>query len=1089
MARTPPGGFVPQCPKGSTYVERLHRCVPNDPSGKCPPGMWWNELTQTCDDYSNQQPPPEPPPNPGGGNYQPPFTSDGFSCLPGWHGVTVDWWDVDKYSESELGNPNAQPGGSGTRLRCIKDTEVPQDGPDGQCCSESSMCANLDEILSTVAKALDELTKKVGDEYADCDKLFTKCQDELEEIIGRQIDRELKKYTKCQEQALAGLCGTTEYELNCAKYALKCAEEECYEVGIGNKPGKCHKCEKEPCCCTDGKCLPCEDEPEENKQHYGWCNPLTGIIAVTHGDQEPPGPAFQQVAITDTELAAIELAKQYCNDRTSYPTPPTQPGNIPAMTNTIGCNLQGYEDSTNIQRLVNSFNANDVSIGMARVNEALGDFGLAGLTANDLGKVMEGVFQASLGMPPKIIQHYAKTASEIIGCPSSPMISAITGFSTFGMIAKLTGADLSFLSAPYQYSMSSWCRNKNLDPDKAIAAYLANAISAKDLDTHWSIHGMCPESVLWYTEASRAKPVPLELMTMKMRHIISESDYYKGMRSLGYTNQQDSKNLLALRQQLPTMSDIIRFMVRDADDEQLATDFNLDEGFTKKYGKQLRDWSEQQGVPEQVAKYVWRAHWDIPSPTALFQFWKRLRKDKAFGGENKLWKDIENAMIQQDILPFWHKHYQAIAFTPLGRVDIRRMLNIGSIQEKELEPLYSQLGYSDENAKMLAEFAIRDRNAAVGRHPLIKLWTDFLIDRGELEARLKQLNFPDSAIKIALDNKQYDFDDSQPAKTYVAGLLNRQEFEAILSKQGVEPGAIGRIIGKLSYRLNPTPALQKYAVGMINRNAAGNELAQIGVDAQVATALLRQTDTQISIARITACTRAIKQKYVTGAVDKMGAQNELSKVGVDNQRAVEISDGWSCEQAARGKHVAVNKLCGWLERGAIGPNEFLQRLGVLGYDPNDAKLIMQDCLSAIDVKRQKEADKRVADDLKRQQQQQKLIQQATAKAQRAAVNANNQLQKARATNDRRQKQLLSATEKAVKKCNCTLNDVYNFVMDNNRRIQQEWGLSKDESIIAMLNAVEAWSGPDLIDLTNGVNLAASLLQATEVEMSDPLVII
>src|SRR6201999_655363 len=182
----------------------------------------------------------------------------------------------------------------------------------------------------------------------------------------------------------------------------------------------------------------------------------------------------------------------------------------------------------------------------------------------------------------------------------------------------------------------------------------------------------CPDALKDYLFAAKAKPVPIQLAMMRRREIISPSEYYSGMRHLGYLEQQTSENLFRLTEQLPPLSEIIRYMVRDADDEKLVQQFGLDTGFTDKFAKQLKQWAKDQGVPEIVAQYSWRAHWTIPSPGQLFTFWHRLRYNPQFGGKEKLLADIKAALVQQDILPYWHDAYLAVSFHPLTRVDARR---------------------------------------------------------------------------------------------------------------------------------------------------------------------------------------------------------------------------------------------------------------------------------------------------------------------------------------------------------------------------------------------------------------------------------
>lgn len=971
-------------------------------------------------------------------------------------------------------NPNPQP-------------PLPGPGPStGECCSEATLCDGLTGILDEIAKSQKDIADILKGDFGDCSKFLTKCEDELNKLIQSKIDAELKTFARCQRLASEGLCGSSEFAQNCGKYALQCGGNECYEPGVGNVTGRCKTCEKEPCCCKDGKCVPCDEQPTQPSGYVGWCDSVTGIAYVTRKDGEPPSEFSRPVAIADTEEVALLEAEEYCRSGKPIVTPPTIAPDIPATDVSFNCDLQGYADGSNLERIQANNAEQQVELGTLRAIEAIEGIGFAGVTLENIGKLGEGLLQGYFGVQPQLERVAIRSAASLIGCDSPEMRQALYALTAFGNVQKYSGADLSQLTAPFMYAIQSRCRTKFLDPDKAIAAYLANAVGDKDLDTLWAIHGLCPESVAWYKEAARAKPLPLDLMTMKLRKVISEADYFKSMRQLGYTNQQDSKNLLALRQQLPTMSDIIRFMVRDADDATLVAKFGLDSNFTQKYQKQLKDWSEQQGVSETLAKYAWRSHWTIPSPTQLFSFWRRLRKDKAFGGEAKLWQDISDALIQQDILPYWHDHFKAVSYLPLGRVDIRRAFNIGAIQESDLEGLYQQLGYSDDDALKQKQFAIRLRNEAVPKNQAVKLWVEGLIDRAEVVNRLTKLGFPQTAIDDGLGTAQYHFDSSVFAAAFAAGRINRNQFINKLTTLGVDAAAAASIADKIGYKVSPAVVLQRYQAGVTDRGSALNELQVQGVSQDVAQTVMDDADAGLQISKALNCQRAIKRRYVSGDIDRQGAENALIGAGLVQQRAAQIVGDWACELSAQGKNATIPRLCNWLARGAINPIDFLRRAQNLGYNADDAALIMDDCLISVNAKRNAEAKRMAKEDAAAAAAKQRKLDRLAAQTQQALNQQARAVKAARDTKSRREKQLLSAADKIIKKCGCPLEKAYAYAIDNNRRIQTEYALNKDESLQAMITAADAWDGTSFDDLTESVNLAASLLQTTETELADSL---
>jgi hypothetical protein len=135
----------------------------------------------------------------------------------------------------------------------------------------------------------------------------------------------------------------------------------------------------------------------------------------------------------------------------------------------------------------------------------------------------------------------------------------------------------------------------------------------------------------WYgliANANRTKLTNDQLIQLRRRNIIDDQTTNKLMRGNGVIDEQEQLWMYKASEAMPSVSDIVRFMVRDADDNAVAAKYGTDDALTTKYGLQLQNWAKGQGITDEVMKYYWRSHWEIPSNTALFEMLHRLRPDR-----------------------------------------------------------------------------------------------------------------------------------------------------------------------------------------------------------------------------------------------------------------------------------------------------------------------------------------------------------------------------------------------------------------------------------------------------------------------------
>lgn len=385
-----------------------------------------------------------------------------------------------------------------------------------------------------------------------------------------------------------------------------------------------------------------------------------------------------------------------------------------------------------------------------------------------------------------------------------------------------------------------------------------------------------------------------EIIRLALRNELVPGEFEIRMRQAGVHDPLVAAKMLSLATQIPTQPDLLRMMVRDAADEDVVRSYGYDTDFNLKFAGPLREWALAQGIPEEIFLYYWRAHWEIPSNTQLYEMFQRLRPDRP---EIADWErrladaelagdpaaagprppivtlpDVLYALQVNDRAPNWIGASLAIAYHPLTRTDAVRAYEIGTLDETALYHVMRDNGYDDTNARTLVTFYSQQKSRRTANAT------------GVLTIR-----------KIV--------------KLYKGGGMTRRE--------AVE--AMGPLL--------PNP------------EKADELLARADVEVQ---AELRQ-----------AMVRASERKVFVGEWSAREGLDAVIRAGVEDSRAREIVAGWVTKRDGRSKEPRVAELCGWAKDGLITTDEQIRRLVNLGYSDGDAYRYVYGCQKKEFERRQK----------------------------------------------------------------------------------------------------------------------------------------
>ena len=452
----------------------------------------------------------------------------------------------------------------------------------------------------------------------------------------------------------------------------------------------------------------------------------------------------------------------------------------------------------------------------------------------------------------------ADAATRLAGCFQPDSIKLLTTGTILGFLQQWLGVPTQNLTAGNQNQLNFNCPTGVPDPASALQAFLADAIDEETWEC-WTRAGN-----LWFPAArkmvdvSRSKPNEAETLGLWRRGIFNDKQYADGMRQIGWLpgsdldswrqaqapltgpadlvqlhrrkiidedeysnrmnhlgfNRVQHKEFFELSKQFPGIAELIQFMVRDADDERIVERFGLDSQFEEKFGGELRELADQTAVPERIMRLAWRSHWDIPGPQALFSMLHRSRVLPDGDPAKATQEDIEAALIQQDILPFWIPKILNTTFTLLTRVDIRRFFELGVIGRGEVVEEFVKRGYSDLDADRQAEFAAKNLSRKIRNSPPVKRFAKGEINEADLRNELHKIGVQreveDEAVEAAkrlmsIDTRKVclgalrkrfllgDFDVLQ-ARDLIIGLgLDADQAASIANKWACERDAKGKL--------------------------------------------------------------------------------------------------------------------------------------------------------------------------------------------------------------------------------------------------------------------------------------------------------
>jgi len=345
---------------------------------------------------------------------------------------------------------------------------------------------------------------------------------------------------------------------------------------------------------------------------------------------------------------------------------------------------------------------------------------------------------------------------------------------------------------------------------------------------------------------------------------------------------------------IPGTSDIVRFGLREVYDPARRSEL-----LTERPGMEYYNQMLENGYNQYNSDSYWASHWTLPSVGLLNEMLHRGVIDDATWDRFVKYNDFDPAVRP------WLK---AISYKPYTRVDVRRMYDVGVLNDAELLQAYKDLGYNDEKAGNMA------------------LWTKVYIAVGELRARyskgwitkeeLKQAfidlgmseakaqTYTEKLVKSetdAAEGKQRDLTKSDITRSVAKGLISQSdgierlvdlgydEDEATFIIQNVVSEAVAEELA-VDRDVSKTEIIEGVKLGIISRAESIPMIEKLGYTTDEANYILDLRVLPVHTARIIKERDLTKAELVKGV--KKGVISDVQAVGMLMDMGYDNAEAW-----------------------------------------------------------------------------------------------------------------------------------------------------------------------------------------------------
>lgn len=376
------------------------------------------------------------------------------------------------------------------------------------------------------------------------------------------------------------------------------------------------------------------------------------------------------------------------------------------------------------------------------------------------------------------------------------------------------------------------------------------------------------------------------IRTMYLRGIIDVEKMYERMRELGYTDTR-TKEIVQTWELLPSPQDLFLMVAHEAFEPDIYNKLGLNVEFPT----EQVEWLKKQGISEDWARKFWIAHWEQPSIGQGFEMLHRGVIDD---------NDLDILFRTVEIPSYWREKLTKIAYSPYTRVDVRRMHDLGVLNDEQLLRAYKDLGYDDEKAANMVEFTIKyneDTQKQLTQSTVLTCYNEDLIDKNEARQMLIDQGYTYEVAGYYLDIEDYkkakEYQDlwlGNLKDQYLLGMIDADKARSSMNQAGFRGEKIDNLLAAWNldfYKYQRLPSksdLDRFLVkGIITDKEYVNYMQQSGFTKETIAWYLKDMEGEL-YQKGRAPTRAdVETWYKKKIISELEFRNELKAMGYDDR--------------------------------------------------------------------------------------------------------------------------------------------------------------------------------------------------------------
>jgi len=344
----------------------------------------------------------------------------------------------------------------------------------------------------------------------------------------------------------------------------------------------------------------------------------------------------------------------------------------------------------------------------------------------------------------------------------------------------------------FEYASNSAWPNARPGPADAIVFMRRGLIDEDEYHRLMKGYGYVHDRADELYVASRRVVDAGELITLHRRGELTEDTFNGLMQEIGF-EERETALLLRATMFCPSAQDLITWQAREVFEPDAIEKYGLADEFELIEKEAFY----KVGIDDEQILNYWMAHWQHPGWTVVREMLHRTDLTE---------EDVYEWFRLVEIPPYWRKKYTEIMYSPYTRVDVRRMYDAGILGYEEVVQAYRELGYEEEKAKNLADFAVAttmQTEKDLTRTQIEKGFEEDILDRATASLLLQDMGYDELEADYMLTLKEIAInDDVEKSKLdtltdlFVLGAIDQEQLIAELNALNLQAAYRDTIVAK-----------------------------------------------------------------------------------------------------------------------------------------------------------------------------------------------------------------------------------------------------------------------------------------------------